>query len=98
MGLSEKIIQNQNNVAEGKHNYIPNPPELGLLAVEWPGRLKGDMTCLTAGSSVGKSTLARFMILKPLCKSFGFFIAKYQQLFQLWKVRFLFCFAQLYIG
>lgn len=66
MSLSERILTNQKNVEQGRHNYIPNPPEFGILTEEWPGRLKGDLTCLTAGSSVGKSTMARFMVFRTI--------------------------------
>lgn len=66
MNIYDRIVQNQKQFSEGKINYIPHPLEMGEFSKIFPGRLRGDYTAITGGTSSMKTTLAKFLIFRAV--------------------------------
>lgn len=66
MNIYDQIVQNQKQFSEGKINYIPHPPEMGDFTKWFPGRMRGDYTAITGGTSSMKTTLAKFLVFRAV--------------------------------
>ena len=66
MNLFNKIKENLTNFLQGKESYIPHPKELGEFSKWFPGRMKGDITCVTGGTSSAKTSFIKFLIFKAI--------------------------------
>lgn len=64
--IVEKIKENVENFKLGLQSYIPHPKELGAFTEWFPGRMKGDLTCITGGTSSAKTSLAKFLVFKAI--------------------------------
>lgn len=66
MKIGEKIRKNRVDFLAGVQNYIPHPKELGKFTEYFPGRMKGDITCITGGTSSAKTSLCKFLVFKAI--------------------------------
>lgn len=66
MSIVKKIEQNLESYNKGDQHYIPHPKELGEFSKWFPGRMRSDITAITAGTSASKTTLTKFLVFKAI--------------------------------
>lgn len=66
MNILNKIKENFLLFQKGEKNYIPHPKELGKFTQWFAGRLPGDVTCITGGTSSAKTSLTKLFVFKAI--------------------------------
>ena len=66
MSIIDRIKKAKVSLQAGDLPYIPHPPELGGFTKVFPGRLKGDVTCVTGSTGSAKTSLTKYLIFKAI--------------------------------
>lgn len=67
MSLIQGIKEASKNLTDGNIEYMPMPEGLGAFSKIWyPGRMKGQLTCITGGTSSMKTSLVKFIVFNTI--------------------------------
>lgn len=65
--LVESISTAATNLENGTEDYLPMPDGLGEISKSWfRGRIRGQLTCITGGTSSGKTSLYKYIIFETI--------------------------------
>lgn len=65
--LVSTIRKSAEDLETGNFDYLPMPNGLGAFSKDWfQGRLKGQVTCITGGTSSAKTSLCKYIIFETI--------------------------------